>query len=137
MKKSKSSKKYKREKRYFSEEFRRARVKEYEEGKATVLDICRAYHVSETAVYHWIKKYSIHYQKSIIKVVQEKSETKKRLALEKKVGDLEKVIGQQHVQIQYYHRLLQMIGDHYDIDFEKNSDWKSLHGFLKIDRNIP
>ena len=92
MKKSKTQLNFKRERRYFSEEFRRARVKEYEEGQTTVSEICRVYEVSRSAVYKWIHKYSPHYQKSIVKVVEEKSETRKRLALEQKIKDLEQLI---------------------------------------------
>lgn len=137
MKKSKKGYKYKRERRYFSEDFRRARVKEYEEGQTTVSEICRVYEVSKTAVYKWIRKYSAHYQKSIVKVVEHKSEAKKRLALEKKVKELEQFIGQQHVQIKYYEKLLELIQQHYNVDFEKNSDWKSLIGFSLTDPNTP
>ena len=135
MKKSKKEVKFTRERRYFSEEFRRARVKEYEEGQTSVSEICRVYEVSQTAVYRWIHKYSIHYQKSIVKVVEQKSETKKRLALEKKVEDLERIIGQQQVQINYYEKLVELVGEHYNVDFEKNSEWKSLSGFSPTDPN--
>ena len=65
MKRSKKGQKFKRERRYFSEGFRRARVKEYEEGRVTVREICRAYGVSDTAVYQWIRKYSAHYQRGV------------------------------------------------------------------------
>ena len=66
------------------------------------------------------KKYSALYQKRITKVVEQKSETKKRFLLEKKVGELEQLIGQQQVQIQY---------------FEKNSNWKSWNGSSPSDPN--
>ncbi len=137
MKKSKKSRKFKRERRYFSEDFRRARVKEYEEGRVTVREICRAYDVSDTAVYYWIRKYSAHYQKGVVKIVEEKSEAQKRLALEKKVQELERLIGQQQVQIKYYEKLLEIAQAHYNVDFEKNSDWKSLIGFSATDPNTP
>ena len=135
MKKFKKNQKFKRERRYFSEDFRRARVKEYEEGHTTVSEICRAYDVTSSAVYKWIRKYSAHYQKSIVKVIEEKSETQKRLALEKKVTALEQLIGQQQVQINYYVKLLEMLEHKYNIDFEKNSDWKSSNGSFPIDLN--
>jgi len=135
MKKTKSGCKGDREQRYFSEGFRRARVKEYEEGQSTVRQICRAYKVSHTSVYQWIRKYSAHYQKSIVKIVEEKSETKKRLALENKVEQLERFIGQQQVQIKYYEQLLKIAEQRYNVDFEKNSDWKFLNGSLPTDPN--
>lgn len=135
MGKNKERQKYKRERRYFSEDFRRSRVKEYEEGHASVSEICRAYGVSANSVYKWIRKYSAHYQKSIVKVVEEKSETQKRIALEKKIQQLEQFIGQQQVQISYYEKLLEIAQQNYNIDFEKNSDGKSSTGSLPIDPN--
>ena len=135
MKKAKKGKKYDRERRYFSEDFRRTRVKEYELGQTSVNEISRAYQVSTTAVYKWIRKYSAHYQKSIVKVVEQKSETQKRLALEKKVKQLEQLIGQQQVQVQYFQKLLELLQEQYNIDFEKNSNWKSLNGFSLTDPN--
>lgn len=136
MKKSKPGRKFKREQRYFSEDFRRARVKEFEEGQTSVSEICRAYHVSTTAVYKWIRKYSAHYQKSIVKVVEEKSESQKRLALEKKVQELERFIGQQQVQIKYYEKLLEIAQEHYNVDFEKNFERKFLTGSSATDPNM-
>lgn len=137
MKKSKKGRNFKRERRYFSEDFRRARVKEYEEGQLTVREICRAYDVSNNAVYKWIRKYSAHYQKEIVKVVEEKSEAKKRLALEKKVQELEQFIGRQQVQIKYYEKLLDIAQERYNVDFEKNSAWKFLTGSSPTDPNTP
>ncbi|PHN00833.1 hypothetical protein CRP01_18375 [Flavilitoribacter nigricans DSM 23189 = NBRC 102662] len=135
MKKSKKTRSYLRERRYFSEDFRRSRVKEYDEGQTSVSEICRVYGVTKSAVYKWIKKYSPHYQKSITKVVEEKSETQKRLALEQKVKELEQFIGRQQVQLSYYEKLLATAEQRYNIELEKNSDWKSSNGFSHTDPN--
>ena len=135
MKKSKQDRIFKRERRYFSEDFRRARVKEIEQGQVSVGEISRAYHVSQTAVYKWVKKYSCLYHKAVVKVVEEKSEAKKRLSLEKQVKDLEQLIGQQQVRLEFYKKLVKMTEERYNIDIEKNSDWKSLNGFLSTDLN--
>lgn len=137
MKKSRKDRNFKRERRYFSEAFRRSRVKEYEEGQTTVGEICRVYKVSRSAVYKWIRKYSAHYQKGITKVVEEKSEARKRIALEQKVKDLEQFIGQQQVRLSYYEQLLALAKERYNLDLEKNSDWKSLNGFSSTGLNTP
>jgi len=135
MKKSKKRRTNNREQRYFSENFRRSRVKEYEEGQTSVSEICRVYKVSKSAVYKWIRKYSAHYQKRITKVVEEKSETRKRIALEQKVKDLEQFIGRQQVQLKYYEKLLELARERYNLDLEKNSGWKSSNGFSPTDLN--
>ena len=135
MGKSKKKSRLKRERRYFSEDFRRSRVKEFEAGRASVVEISRTYGVSRSAVYKWIQTYSVGYQKGVVQVVEEKSETKKRLALEGKVRELERLIGQQQVQISYYGKLLEIAQEHYQIDFEKNFDWKPWNGSSPTDPN--
>ncbi len=135
MKKSKQDRIFKRERRYFSEDFRRARVKEIEQGQVSVSEISRAYQVSQTAVYKWVKKYSSFYQKAVVKVVEEKSETQKKLSLEKQVKYLEQLIGQQQVRLEYYKKLVKLTEERYNIDVEKNSDWKSSNGFSSTDQN--
>ena len=65
----------------------------------------------------------------------EKSEAKKRLALEKKVQELEQLIGQQQVQIKYYEKLLEIARERYNVDFEKNSGWKPSNGSSSTDPN--
>jgi len=135
MKKSKKRRTYSREQRYFSEQFRQSRVKEYEAGQTSVSEICRVYGVSKSAVYKWIRKYSVHYQKRITKVVEEKSETRKRIALEQKIKDLEQFIGRQQVQLNYYEKLLDLARERYNLDLEKNSGWKSSNGFSPTDLN--
>lgn len=116
-----SRREYQKERRYFSESFRKARVREYEEGKSSVAEICRCYEVSETSVYKWIHKYSAHYQKAIVKVVEPKSETKKRLALEARVAELERLLGQKEAELVYLRKLQQLAEDRYGIDWKKTS----------------
>ncbi|MEM9722394.1 MAG: transposase [Bacteroidota bacterium] len=111
---------YPRERRYFSESFRKARVAEYESGEVSVAEISRTYGVDKSAVYKWIKKYSLHYQKQIVKVVEPKSETKRRQALEQKVKELEQLIGQKEVELVYLRKLIELAQFHYGLDFEKN-----------------
>jgi transposase-like protein len=96
-------------------------VREYEEGQTTVAQICRCYQVSNAAVYKWIRKYSAHYQQEIVKVVEPKSETNKRLALEERVAELERLLGQKEAQVAYLKKLQQIAEEHYGIDFKKNS----------------
>ena len=135
MKKSHKVRNFNRERRYFSEDFRRSRVKEYEEGQTTVGEICRAYGVSRSGVYKWIHRYSADYQKNITKVVEEKSETRKRLALEQKVKELEQLIGRQQVELSYYKKVLELAEEHYNFAFEKNFDGKPWNGSSRIDPN--
>ncbi|MFB6306457.1 MAG: transposase, partial [Flavobacteriales bacterium] len=48
-----------RQNRYFSESFRKQKVKEIEQKLTTVGEISKTYEVSRAAVYKWIYKYSV------------------------------------------------------------------------------
>lgn len=108
-----------RERRYFSENFRKARVKEYETGEATVIEISRAYGVSSRSVYKWIEKYSVDYQKPIVTIVEPKSETRKRLQLEDKVKKLEQLLGKKQVKLEFLEKLIETVENHYGIEVKK------------------
>lgn len=108
-----------RERRYFSKNFRKARVKEYETGEATVIEISRAYGVSSRSVYKWVEKYSVDYQKPIVTIVEPKSETRKRLQLEEKVKKLEQLLGKKQVKLEFLEKLIETVENHYGIEVKK------------------
>lgn len=49
--------------RKFSEEFKLQRVKEYESGEFTVLQLAKMFNINPQTVYNWIYKYSTYNQK--------------------------------------------------------------------------
>ncbi len=60
--------------RYFSEEFKKQKVKELEQKLISIKDLVDLYQISRTTVYQWLYKYSTHYQKDTKIVVQMESE---------------------------------------------------------------
>ena len=46
--------------RVYSEEFKKARVKEYESGKFTVNELSRLFKIQRPVIYQWIYKYSVY-----------------------------------------------------------------------------
>ena len=121
-----------REVRYFSEEFRKARVRELDEGQTTVAKICQDYSVTSPAVYKWREKYSPFYQKQVVKVVELESEGAKRRELEGQVSTLKTLLADKQIEVEYLVKLLEMLGEHYGIDFKKNSGSNRLNGFSDI-----
>lgn len=121
-----------REVRYFSEDFRKKIVKEIEDKLTTVAEVCRIYKVSRNAVHVWIRRYSLNYQKQIVKVVELESESEKRKQLEKKLSDAEKVAGAQAIELAFYDKLFDILEKTYGMDFKKNIKMKSLDGLEKI-----
>jgi len=80
--------------RHFSEDFKRAKVRELEKRITSIADICRTYEVNRTSVYKWIYKYSAMAKKQLKVVVEAKSDTQKIKALEDRIKELERIVGQ-------------------------------------------
>ena len=111
-----------RPKRVFSEEIKKARVKEYESGKLTTLEISRLYGVSQSVVYKWIYRYSA-YNKSGLKVVEmSKSSENKVKELQKKITELERIVGQKQIMIDYLETMMEVAKEELNIDIKKKFD---------------
>ncbi len=137
--KSKSSKPkfvHQRELRYFSEDFRKMRVKELEKGTATVSEISKIYNVSRSAIYKWIEKYSIGYHKAVVKIVEPKSITKKMKNKDETIKNLKQIIAEQQVSIIYHEKLLDILNEHYGENFKKNIGLNHLHSLKKIQKSL-
>jgi len=106
--------------RYFSEAFKRSRVKEFESGQFTVIELCRLYGVSDVSVYRWIHQYSIYNKKGFKVVEDDKSARKKVKELKEQLAEAERIIGQKQIMIDYLEEMLSLAKELYDIDLKKN-----------------
>lgn len=105
--------------RYFSVDFKKKRVTELENNLVSISDICKTYHVSRTSVYKWVYKYSAMAKKQVKQVVEPKSDTHKIQFLEQKVRELERLIGQKQVLIEFQEKMIEIAEDTYGIDIKK------------------
>jgi transposase len=118
---SKKSTKLKiRQRRTFSEEFKREKVQELNAGLYSISSFCKLWDVTSTAVYRWIYLYSPEHKKGTTMVVQKDSESQKTHDLLKQVAELERRLGQKQMQIDYLEKLVELASQKYDIDFKKN-----------------
>jgi transposase-like protein len=108
-----------RRRRTFSESFKIKKVREIESGKAKIPEICKAYEVSDSAIYYWIKKYGIMSKKKERFVVESESDTQELLALKKKVAELERIIGQKQLMIDFKDKMIDIAEDMYGVDIKK------------------
>lgn len=108
-----------RTQRKFSEEFKRSKVKEIEDNVSTVSEIMRTYDVSHTSVYRWVYKYSNHLKKGTIQVVEMDSDTRKIEKLKQKVRELERIVGQKQIQLDFQDKLIEIAGEELGIDLKK------------------
>jgi transposase-like protein len=93
--------------RIFSDEFKKERILEIEQGVFRVVDVSRRYQVSATSVYQWLYRYGVKYQKGVRMVVEHESEQSKRAVLESRVCELERLLGQKQVEVEYLNRVIQ------------------------------
>lgn len=109
-----------RPQRTFTEEFKKARVKEYETGEFTVNEISCLYSIRTTVIYRWIHKYSVYNKKKIRVVEMEESSTKKISELTKRIGELERMLGQKQIKIDLLEKMIELAREELGVDVKKN-----------------
>ena len=105
--------------RYFSDDFKRKKIRELERNLTSIPDICRTYSVSRSSVYKWIYKYSAMAKKQVKQVVEAKSDTAKIKALEQHIKDLERIIGQKQLMIEFKDKMIEIAEADYGVDIKK------------------
>lgn len=124
-----------RQKRHFSEPFKKARVKELLNKQVKVSEISELYGVSLSAVYKWLYKYSPHHKRGTIQVVQMESEAEKTKRYRSRVQELEAMIGRQQLQIDYLDRLIALGSEELGYDLKKNYEAQRLSGSDPTDQD--
>jgi transposase len=105
--------------RYFSEDFKKSKVKELERNLVSISDICKTYSVSRTSVYRWLYKYSIMKKKGVKQVVEAKSDTQRIRMLEERIRELERLVGQKQILIEFKDKMIEIAESTYGVDIKK------------------
>lgn len=105
--------------RKFSNDFKRKKVRELERNMTSVADICKTYSVSRTSIYRWIYKYSNMAKKQVKQVVEAKSDTRKIKALEDRIKELERIVGQKQLLIDFKEKMIEIAEETYGVDIKK------------------
>ena len=105
--------------RYFSEDFKRKKVREIEENQVTIMQIVRVYQVSKAAIYKWIYKYSAMRKKGIRQVVEAKSDTVKLTLFRERFREMERLVGQKQIMIEFLEKMIEFAEKEYGIDIKK------------------
>ena len=106
--------------RVFSEEFKKARVLDYEKGQQTVQELCTLFQLRHSVVYRWIRKYSIYNQKKVRIVEMEESSSKKIKELQARIKELERMVGLKQINIEFLEKLIELAQEELNIDIKKN-----------------
>lgn len=110
-----------RRRRVFSKAFKVKKVKEIEQKKVTIAQVSRAYEVSKASIHRWINEYGSANEKIERVIVEEKSDTALLLQYEKKIAELERLVGQKQVLIDFQAKMIELAEKEYRIDIKKKS----------------
>jgi len=122
--------------RYFSEDFKKKKVRELERNISSVPDICKSYSVSRTSVYRWIYKYSVMAKKQVKQVVEAKSDTQKIKALQERIKELERIVGQKQLLLEFKDKMIEIAEATYGVDIKKKVGSRLSSGTTLTGKNI-
>ncbi|MBE0667373.1 MAG: transposase [Bacteroidales bacterium] len=108
-----------KDQRHFSDDFKKSKVRELEKRITSIADICRTYAVSRAAVYKWIYKYSAMAKKQVKVVVEAKSDTQRIRALEDRIKELERIVGQKQLLLEFKDKMIEIAEATYGVDIKK------------------
>ena len=123
--------------RIFSEELKREIVGRIEQGAVRVRHVSQEYQVSASAVYNWIDQYSRILKKGEILVVQKDSEEQKNIELRKRIAELERIIGQKQMEVDFLNKVIELGSQEVKLDIKKKFGGKLSNGSSSIDGPIP
>jgi transposase len=121
-----------REQRYFSEAFKRQKVEDLLSKRTSVQQTCDLYGVSRTSVYKWIYLYSPHHSQKSRQVVEMESESNKTEFFQNRVAEMERIVGQKQLEIDFLNQLLLIASEELGFDVKKNFSTAPLNGIAAI-----
>jgi transposase-like protein len=121
-------------KRKYSKEFKLSILKDFESGKFSVLQLSRLHGVGKQTIYTWIYKFSNFNDNGYRVVEMNKSSTDRLKQLEKQIKELEQIVGQKQIKIDYLETMIDVAKDELNIDIKKNFNTLQSKGSGKIDK---
>jgi len=115
------SKKYLRQRRTFTPILKKQIVHQIETGKINVAAASREYMVSVTSIYRWIHQYSTYNKKGTIMVIDKKERSNQLQTLQQRIAELERVVGNKQMQIDFYEKFMERASEELGEDFKKNT----------------
>lgn len=122
--------------RNFSERFKKELVEEYERGHHSVIELGKLYKIQTAIIYRWIYKYSLYNKKKLRVVEMAESSTKKVTDLLHQIKDLERVVGQKQLHIDFLEKTVEFADDEFGINLKKKHIIKQSIGTTYIKKNI-
>jgi transposase-like protein len=120
--------------RSFSDDFKKKKIRELERNLTSIPDICRTYSVSRSSVYKWIYKYSAMAKKQVKQVVESKSDTAKIKALQERIKELERIVGQKQLLLEFKDKMIEIAEADYGVDIKKKVGSKLSSGTILTEK---
>jgi len=113
-----------RKRRRFSDNFKLQKVRELELGKVKISELCKQYEVSSTSIYRWINKFGMKKDKKEKLIIETESDTKELLLLKKQIAELERIVGQKQILIDFKDKMIELAEQTYGVDIKKKFSTK-------------
>jgi len=126
-----------RRRRTFSDSFKLQKVQEIERGITNVSEICRQYEVTRANVYRWLNKFGSMKNKKERLLIESDSDTKKLLELKKKVAELERIIGQKQIMLDFKDKMIEIAEQTYGVDIKKKFSTQPSKTSGRTESNTP
>ncbi len=110
-----------RKQRTFTEIIRKEVVRKIENNLLTVGEASIDYQVSRTSVYNWVYKYSSMYKRGHRQIIEPMSSSKQIKVLKEKIKDLEQIVGQKQIELDFLNKLIEIAEDDLGIDIKKKA----------------
>lgn len=106
--------------RRFSVDFKKTLVREFESGKFTVKELSGLHFIAEAVLYRWIAKFGTFPQDEFRVIEMSDSSDQKVKELQQKIKELERMVGQKQITIDYLNTMMEVAKDELNIDIKKN-----------------
>ncbi len=124
----KKKKTYLRQRKVYSDDFKKRIVSDIERGTCTVIQAGREYGIYNQTIYNWLYRYSRYLHKNKVLVVEHKSEQYRRKELEQRIKDLEAALGRKQMEIDLLNKLIDIADKEHHTDLKKNISKMSSNG---------
>jgi len=128
MKRQSGSKLEIKERRIFSDALKKQVVKDLVSKRTSIKQAMAEHQVSAQSIYRWLYRFSAAHESKCTLVVQMKSEATKTQDLQKRLAELERIVGQKQLEIDFLNKLLEIGSKELDFDIKKNFSSKLPNG---------
>jgi transposase-like protein len=126
-----------RQRRSFSTEFKIRKVREIEQKVTTISEMSRIYQVRVNSIYKWLDKFGVQEKKPERTIVESQSDTRRIAALEQRIAELERTVGQKQMQLEFKDKMIELAEATYGVDIKKKCSTLPSTGSSGTDSNFP